>query len=396
MSWAHGAHKLCMTARRCDAGQAIPPASQPKQPCIRPSRAPGLRDTGGMTAPHATPSQPATPLRVLELTGPDGLTLRLMNHGATWLSCRVPMPDGSRREVILGGPSPQAQQLGRAYMGATVGRYANRIAHARLQRDGHAIALTPSPGSRHQLHGGPGGFDTRVWEVVSAQPDAATFSLFSPAGDQGYPGDLTLQVSYRLGSPGCIEMETVATVDAPCPLAITNHAYFNLDAAAQPDARTQRLRVAAAQVMPVDAELIPFGPPADVGGSSFDFRRATVIGSRWLADEQQRLAGGYDHAWLLDAACAGAADAAAVLQSADGRLQLSVHTSLPALQVYTGQFLAGEIDRDGQPYAACAGVALEPGYLPDSPNHPEWPQPSCWLTPGVPSRQRIVYRFDTA
>jgi aldose 1-epimerase len=332
-------------------------------------------------------------LRMLELTGSDGLTLRLMNHGATWLSCQVPLPDGSRREVLLGGPSPQAQQLGRAYMGATVGRYANRIANATLQRDGDVIALTPNPGSRHQLHGGPGGLDTRVWEITSLQPDAVTFSLHSPAGEQGFPGNLRVQVSYRLSEPGCIEMETVAEVDAPCPLALTNHAYFNLDAT-HADARTQRLRVAAAQVMPVDAELIPFGPPVDVAGSSFDFRRPQVIGSRWLADEQQRLAGGYDHAWLLDESCADAAEPAAVLQSGDGRLQLSVHTSLPALQVYTGQFLGTETGRDGRLYAPCAGVALEPGFLPDSPNHPEWPQPSCWLRPGQVSRHRTVYHFD--
>lgn len=336
---------------------------------------------------------PDAPLRVLELTGPDGLTLRLMNHGAIWLSCQVPLGDGSRREVLLGAPTPQAQRHGRAYMGATVGRYANRIARATLQRDGHVIALTPNPGSPHQLHGGPDGFDKRNWAIVSEQPDAVTFSLHSPAGDQGFPGTLRVQVSYRLNEPGCIEMETVAEVDAPCPVALTNHAYFNLDAA-HADARTQRLRVAAAQVMPVDAELIPFGPPVDVAGSSFDFRRAQVIGSRWLADEQQRIAGGYDHAYLLDAACADADEAAAVLQSSDGRLQLSVSTSLPALQVYTGQFLVGEIGRDGLPYPACAGVALEPGYLPDSPNHSEWPQPSCWLMPGQISRHRVVYRFE--
>lgn len=336
---------------------------------------------------------PDTPLRVLELTGPDGLTLRLMNHGATWLSCQVPLGDGSRREVLLGAPTPQAHRLGRAYMGATVGRYANRIARATLQRDGRTFALTPNPGSPHQLHGGPDGFDKRIWAITSEQPDAVTFSLHSPAGDQGFPGKLRVQVSYRLSEPGCIEMETVAEVDAPCPVALTNHAYFNLDAA-HTDARTQRLRVAAAQVMPVDDELIPFGPPVDVAGSSFDFRRAQVIGSRWLADEQQRIAGGYDHAWRLDATCADADEAAAVLQSSDGRLQLSVSTSLPALQVYTGQFLVGEIGRDGQPYPACAGVALEPGYLPDSPNHPEWPQPSCWLMPGQISRHRVVYRFE--
>lgn len=345
----------------------------------------------------AAPAPAAAELQLIDLTGPDGLRLRLMNRGATWLSCSVPLADGSRREVLVGGPSPEVQMLGRAYLGATVGRYANRIAQATLQRDGQAIALTPNPGSPHQLHGGPDGFDRRYWQVAERSADAVTFTLDSPAGDQGWPGRCQVRVRYALSEPGTIEMTTEATVDAPCPVALTQHSYFNLDAA-HADARTQRLRLAASHYVPVDAELIPTGGPAEVAGTPFDFRRAQIIGSRWLADEQQRLAGGYDHAWLLDRDMSmpdAAVDApAAVLQSADGRLQMSLATTLPALQVYTGQFLHTEPGRDGQPLPACAGVAIEPGYLPDSPNHPEWPLPSCWLLPGEVSRHRTVWRFE--
>jgi aldose 1-epimerase len=339
---------------------------------------------------------PTDTLQLIDLTGPDGLRLRLMNRGATWLSCSVPMADGSRREVLVGGPSPEVQMQGRAYLGATVGRYANRIARATLQRDGRSIALTPNAGSPHQLHGGPDGFDRRFWPIAERSASAVTFTLDSPAGDQGWPGRCQVRVRYALSAPGTIEMTTEATVDAPCPVALTQHSYFNLDAD-HDDARTQRLRLAASHYVPVDAELIPTGGPAEVAGTAFDFRRAQVIGSRWLADEQQRLAGGFDHAWLLDGAASPEASAegpAAVLQSADGRLQMSLTTTLPALQVYTGQSLNAETGRDGQPLPTCAGVAIEPGYLPDSPNHPEWLQPSCWLMPGEVSRHRTVWRFD--
>jgi aldose 1-epimerase len=271
------------------------------------------------------------------------------------------------------------------YLGATVGRYANRIAQASITHEGRTWRLDAHPQPPHQLHGGPDGFHARTWEATRIGEHGLRLDLLSPDGDQGFPGELRVQVVYSLPDAMTIEMSATATVTAPCPVAITNHAYFNLDGDAR-DIRAHALHVAAAHYMPVDAELIPFGPPVPAQDTSFDFREAKTIQRDWLADAQQGLAAGYDHAFLLDRVCADLARPAAELTSSHGDLRLQIFTTLPALQLYTGQQLE----------PPCAGVALEPGFLPDSPNHPEWPQPTCWLLPGQTYRHVTRYVFTTS
>jgi aldose 1-epimerase len=332
--------------------------------------------------------------RLIELRHPGGLALSLMDVGATWLSCRVPLADGTPREVLLGCPRPEDYAQQTAFLGATIGRYANRIGGARIARGGRSWPLAASPaGSPHQLHGGPDGFDKRRWDVLDCGETEARFGLVSPDGDQGYPGRLDAQVSWRLSGAREVEIEFEARVDAPCPVGLTSHAYFNLDAR-HADVRAHRLQIAADRYLPVDAALIPPGPPAEVAGTSFDFRAGKPLAQHWLVDDQQRAGGGYDHAFLLDPGCAAMRSPAAVLEAADASLRMSLFTTLPALQLYAGQYLAGIPGRDGAPYRACAGAALEPEFLPDSPNHPEWPQPDCWLQPGQVFRHRIRYAFE--
>ncbi|WP_280154161.1 galactose-1-epimerase [Piscinibacter sp. XHJ-5] len=322
--------------------------------------------------------------RTIHLRHPQGLSLTLSTFGASWLSCRVPLADGSQRSVILERPALPDAAARSAYIGATIGRYANRIGSARIALGERSWALQPNAGSRHQLHGGPQGFDAREWTLVGADDMSARLALVSPDGDQGYPGELHAEVSYRLLDAMTIEMEAVARVSAASPVCLTNHAYFNLDGAPG-DVRGHRLRIAADRFLPVDRELIPLGPLADVEGTGFDFRSGKPIAADWLRDEQQRQAGGYDHAWLL-----AGTQPAAELSSTDGALRMSLSTSLPAIQFYAGQYLATP---SGAAYPACAAVALEPQFLPDSPNHPEWPQPSCWLKPGEVYRHWIRYAF---
>lgn len=338
-----------------------------------------------------------TDLTEICLRDAQGMELRLMDWGATWLSCRVPMPGRGPREVLLGAPTAQAHRHNTAYFGATIGRYANRIAGAQVDREGRTWPLTPNPGSRHQLHGGPDGFDRRRWAVRSSSPSAVCFALDSPDGDQGFPGHLHVEVHYRLPGHGVIEMEALAQVDAPSPVCLTNHSYFNLDDP-QADARAHTLCIDASQMLPVDAELIPTGPLHPVAGTSFDFRRARPIGPVGVSAHPGDPAwpdGAYDHAYLLDPACADLSRPCAELVSADARLHLAIFTSLPALQVYTGQFLADQTGREGGACVPFGGVALEPQFLPDSPHHPEWPQPNGWLLPGQTYRHRIHYRFSS-
>jgi aldose 1-epimerase len=301
-----------------------------------------------------------------------GLELRLLRFGASWVGCRVPLRDGRQREVLLGFDSPQAQRSNRAYVGATVGRWANRIGGAALHRDGRTWRLVTEPGLQQQLHGGPGGFHQRDWSLRDHGAEHALFALHSPDGDQGFPGELDVTVRYALG-PG---LSVAVTFDAalhgphPCPVSLTNHAYFQLDGTPI-DVRRQHLRVAASHYLPVDSSGLPVGGPAPVDHTRFDLRH------------ERRIDAALDHAFLLQG------DAS--LRSTDGCLALRLSTSMPALQVYTGEFLPeGTAGR----WSRFSGIALEPGWLPDSPRHPEWPQTDCWLAPGRRWQHHIVYRFE--
>ncbi len=337
-----------------------------------------------VTAPDG---KPVTCMRIAN----EGLQLELMDWGATWLSCMVPMKNFSHREVLLGCKSLEDWFAQKSYLNATVGRYANRIKMARISHNGLDYALEANQG-KHQLHGGRGGFSNRRWTVLEESREHVSLGIQSADGDQGFPGNLNLRVIYRVLPGQRIQMQCDGTVDAPSPVGLTHHAYFNLNGC-RSDIRQHRLQISAARYMPVDAELIPFGDLAQVAGSSFDFRTAHVIGERFLADEQQKLAGGYDHSFLLDEARTD--KAAAVLDAADDELQMRLYTNSPAVQFYSGNFLAGTSAREGGQYAANDGLCLEPGFLPDSPNHPEWPQPDCWLAPGQTYHQTVIWEFVT-
>jgi len=334
--------------------------------------------------------------RVVGIGRPGGVQLRLADLGATWLSCEVPLADGSRREVLLGNDDLARHLQQRAYFGGSIGRYANRIAQARVVVDGQAHALMANERG-HQLHGGPQGFDKRPWQLLSLTPTEAVFTLHSPDGDQGFPGAADVQVVYRVLDDGfTVEINFSATVTAATPLALTNHAYFNLDGAVT-DVRQHRLRLAASHFVPVDHELIPSGDPLPVAGGDFDFREARAIASRFLESDQQRLAGGYDHAWLLDEAVRAGTTPAAELRSADGRLSALLHTDQPALQVYTGSQLEGTPGRHGVSYPAHSGIALEPGLPPDAPNRPHWPSAAGAIArPGRPWQATMRWHFVPA
>lgn len=334
----------------------------------------------------APDGKPVTYLRIEN----DGLQLELMDWGATWLSCLVPMKDRSRREVLLGCEAPQDWFVQKSYLNATVGRYANRINGARIVRDGKPIQLDANQAGKHQLHGGRGGFSHCRWTILEKSREHVRFGILSPDGDQGFPGNLNLRVIYRVLPGQRIQMECEGEVDAISPLGLTNHAYFNLDGG-QGDIRQHQLQLAASRFVPVDADMIPLGDLADVAGTSFDFRSRQVIASRFMADEQQKLAAGYDHAFLLDKPAMD--EVAAELVSGDGRLTMRLFTDSPGVQFYSGNHLAGTSARAGGVYAAHQGLCLEPGFLPDSPNHPEWPQPDCWLKPGQTYRQTMAWEF---
>lgn len=333
------------------------------------------------------------PPRMIELAHASGVRLTLMDWGATWLSCRV-IVDGAEREVLLGCSQLSDYFTQTAYLGATVGRYANRIGYSQFSRNGRVYRLLPTQGE-HQLHGGPDAFDRRRWYILEQSAEHVVLGIDSPDGDQGFPGNLKATVCYRLQADARVSMEYTATVDAPCPVNLTNHAYFNLDGAAT-DVRQHTLQINAHHYLPIDEGLIPLGGLSGVEGNSFDFTQPKRIARDFLTDAQQQIAHGYDHSYLLDPECRDMTRVAATTVSGDGCLLMDLYTTKPALQFYSGNFLAGVPSRDGGSYAANQGLALETQFLPDSPNHPEWPQPDCWLQPGETYRYTTVLAFRSA
>ena len=308
----------------------------------------------------------------IRLANAAGLELRLLRQGASWVGCRVPLRDGSQREVLLSLGTLAQHRANRAYVRATVGRWANRIAGAVLQRDGRTWPLTTEPGQAHQLHGGPGGFHQRDWVVQELDDRHATFGLHSPDADQGFPGALDVTVRYAVGADLSVELVFDAALhgDQACPVSLTNHAYFQLDGRPS-DVRQQSLRVAASHYLPVDASGLPLGGPATVESTRFNFQH------------ERRIDDALDQGFLLQGG--------ASLRSSDGRVTLHLSTSMPSLQVYSGEFLPEGTDGLHPRFSA---IALEPGWLPDSPRHAEWPQPDCWLMPGSRWQHRIGYRFE--
>lgn len=329
------------------------------------------------------------PYRLLTLRNSAGMVVTLMDWGATLLSARIPLPDGSVREA-LGCASPEHYPEQTSFLGASIGRYANRIANSRYTFAGETVQLSPSQGE-NQLHGGPEGFDKRRWQIVNQNDRQVLFALTSDDGDQGFPGHLCATAQYRLTDDNRISITYRATVDKPCPVNLTNHVYFNLDGD-RTDVRQHKLQILADEYLPVDESGIPRQGLKSVANTSFDFRMPKVIASEFLADDDQRKVKGYDHAFLLQTQGDGKKPAAR-LWSQDGKLQMMVYTTAPALQFYSGNYLAGTPSRGPEPYADWQGLALESELLPDSPNHPEWPQPDSILRPGEEYASLTEYQF---
>ncbi len=317
------------------------------------------------------------------LTAPGGLTVRILDHGAVIQSIEAPDRDGRYGNVVLGYPgldgylANNRPDAARVFLGAAIGRFANRIAGGTFTLDGvrHRV---PQNDGKNSLHGGPAGFDTRVWSAA-AFPGGVRMSLISPDGDQGYPGRLTTEVTYRLDAPGRLRITYHATTDAPTVVNLTNHTYWNLAGAG--DVHDHRLEIAASRFCPTDESLIPLGAPIPVAGTPFDFRHPCRIGARLgEADPQLTTADGYDHNWVLDA---GSPYAARAWDPASGRV-LTVETTEPGLQFYSGNHLP---ERG-------AGFALEAQHFPDSPNRPDFP--STVLRPGEVYQQETVYELGLA
>ena len=340
------------------------------------------------------------PVQLHTLTNARGMEVSVCEYGATLTSIRVPDIHGRLGEVTLGLRSLEDYVAGNPFLGSPVGRYANRLAGGQLTLDGQTIALAQNNNGNH-LHGGLRGLDKRVWSSEAVRTESASsvrFTYVSPAGEEGYPGTLSVTVTYTLADASDeLTIDFAATTDAPTACNLTNHVFFNL--AGQGSILDHQVTLRADQLVPVSPALIPTGELMDVGGTPFDFRNAHAIGERIGAPHDQlRRARGYDHCYVLGPD-KSLKSAAFVSEPTSGRT-LEVLTDAPGLQFYTGNFLTGTVQgRWAKPFAFRQGFCLEPGLFPDSPNQPDFHRmgyPSGILRPGEAYAQKLVFRFGVS
>jgi aldose 1-epimerase len=325
------------------------------------------------------------------LVNARGTTAEILDYGATLKSLRVVDRRGDRANVVLGYGDLQGYEEGQAFHGAVVGRFANRIAGGRFVLDGETCLLACNNGPNH-LHGGPRGFSRRVWRATPGQGGGAslTLTLLSPDGEEGYPGELSVIARYSLGEDDRLCLEFEASSDRATPINLTNHAYFNLAGDFGRDILAHELELAAGHFTPVDDTAIPTGEIRPVDGTPFDFRQAKAIGRDIGADDDQlRIGSGYDHNYLIDPTLnEGPGRIARVVEPDSGRV-MTVYSTEPGVQLYTGNFLA-----DGGGFPARHGFCLETQHFPDSPNQPNFPPVT--LRPGQIFYSRTEWWFGTS
>ena len=330
-----------------------------------------------------------TPVEIYTLK--DGaMEAQVITYGGIVTSLKVPDKSGKAADVVLGYDSLAGYLTNKAYFGAIIGRYGNRVANGKFSLDGKTYSIPQNDGT-NALHGGTRGFNQAVWKAKEI-PHGVELSHVSPDGDMGFPGKLTATVRYTLKGKD-LKIEYSATTDKDTVVNLTNHSYFNLAGQGNGTILDQLLKINASRYTPVDSRLIPTGQLAPVEGTPFDFRKPTAIGARINDDnEQLKLGKGYDHNFVLDSGGGKLAEAAEVYDSSSGRV-MQVWTDQPGVQFYTGNFLDGTITgKDGKVYQQRYALCLETQHFPDSPNHPSFP--STELKPGQKYHTVTIYRFS--
>ena len=338
----------------------------------------------------------STPVQDDTIVLQDGdMVVRLIPFGATVTQIEVPDRAGKRANVLLGYATPAEfrKKNRKNSFGATIGRYAGRIAGARFFIDGKPVQLVANDGPNALHGGGTTNFGALEWRVASRSRRAASFTLDSPDGFQGFPGRLRVMVHYRLVGGNALRIDYEARAIKPTAINLTNHAYFNLAGEGSGSIREQRLQVLATRYVATDARGIPTGALPPVAGTPLDLRTPRALGEGIDSRIPPMVTRGYNHAWLFDKPLGALATVARLDDPASGR-RLSVESTEPSIQVYTGGYIDGR-DRgpSGKLMHAFDGVALETQHLSDSPNHPDFP--STLLRPGEVFRSTTIWRFDT-
>ena len=334
------------------------------------------------------------PVTLYTLTNSHGVEVHAMNYGGIILSIRVPDRKGQFADIVLGHDALEGYTPNPPYLGAIVGRYANRIANGTFTLDGKAYTLPKNDGP-NTLHGGTTRtFDKVVWDAEPLKgKTGVAFTYLSKDGEEGFPGNMKVTVSYTLTDANELVIDYQATTDKASPINVSQHSYFNLKGEGNGEILDHEIMINADRFTPVDKNLIPTGELKSVKGTPFDFTTSTKIGARIEdKDEQLTLGHGYDHNFVINRKGPGLTLAARVYEPTTGRV-LEVSTTQPGVQFYTGNFLDGTVTgKEGHVYKRRFGFCLETQHFPDSPNHPDFP--TTILKPGEKFHQTTVFKFS--
>lgn len=338
-----------------------------------------------------------TAIERVRLHGDGGFEVRLITYGAALQSIFVPDRTGRVADVVLGRDDLAGYVEIRRFLGATVGRYANRIADGAFELDGRRFQLATNDGA-NALHGGPLGFDRKCWTITDIGENPAphvSLSYTSADGEEGYPGTLHTGITYSISGSRELSVVLSAVTDKPTVVNLTNHSFFNLAGVeGAGDILDHHLMIAADTYLPVNTAGIPLGAPVEVDATPFDFRKPYRVGARLRdADEQLRIRQGYDHNFCLRSGATGAPRLAARLEDPRSGRVLELLTDQPGVQFYSGNFLDGTVvGKYGRVHRQYDALCLEPQVYPDTPNHPDYP--SARLDPGQTYRHTLRYRFS--
>ena len=334
--------------------------------------------------------------KIFTLTNKNGLKARVTEYGAILVSMETPDKSGKSADITHGYDTLEGWLTNTSYFGATVGRFGNRIAHGKFTLDGkeYTLATNNDPGGIPcHLHGGVKGFDKVLWAGKPTASNGVEFTYVSKDGEEGYPGNLTVKVTYSLNDDNELKWEASATTDAPTVVNLVHHTYWNLSGDPTKSINNHELMLAAKEYLPTDIGLIPTGVIAPVAGTPMDFNEPKVIGDRVDADfEALKFGGGYDHCWVLEDPRKEVRLAARLKDPVSGRVMM-VATDQPAIQFYGGNFLDGTVaGKGGVKYPHRSALCLETEGFPDAPNKPSFP--SCVLRPGETYKHVMIHEFS--
>ncbi len=359
-----------------------------------------LKQTTGIEKSGFGKLKDGTAIDIYTLKNTNGMTVKITNYGGAIVSWTAPDKNGKYEDIVLGCDSVSGYENGVPYFGALVGRYGNRIAKGKFTLDGKNYTMAVNNGENH-LHGGLKGFDKVIWNVepINGSEPALKLTYLSKDMEEGYPGNLSVEVVYTLQKDNSLKMDYKATTDKTTVVNLTNHAYFNLTGNPNNTILNHELVLNCDKFLPVDKGLIPSGLLKPVSGTVFDFLKPHVIGERIndsVGDIQIKFGGGYDHAWIINGyqPSAISSQPVAILSEPNSGRVMEVFTTEPAIQFYTGNFLDGTIKgKNGVIYKRRTGICLETEHYPDSPNQPKFP--STVLKPNEVYKTTTVYKFST-